>query len=113
MRRPGFSLVELVVALTLFSVGVLGLAAAAATTQRAFAAAESMERAARAAAAVLDSLVRTAQLDGAGERSAYGTHVRWNVATDSLFARIHVQAEVLHASRTDVLDFEAARLRPH
>jgi prepilin-type N-terminal cleavage/methylation domain-containing protein len=112
MRRPGFSLVELVVALTLFSVGVLGLAAAAATAQRAFAAAESTERAARAAAVVLDSLVRSAQLDGAGEQSAYGAHVRWSVATDSLLARIHAQVEVPHGSRTDVLDFEAVRLRP-
>lgn len=74
--RAGFGLVELIVALTILAVGVLGLAAAAVAAHRAFMTADALERAAGAAAVVLDSLLQQRAI-GAGERTLHDATVRW------------------------------------
>lgn len=106
-RPRGFSLVELVVALTVFAVGVLGLAGAAAFAQRSFTAADAVERATRAAATVLDSLLREPRIED-GERAASGTVTRWTVTADSVTRVITAEVEVPHGDRTLSLEFRAA-----
>jgi type II secretory pathway pseudopilin PulG len=74
--RFGFGLIELVVALTIVAVGVLALAAAALTAQRAFMSADALQRAGAAATMVLDSLMH--QTDpAAGERLLDNCNLRW------------------------------------
>jgi prepilin-type N-terminal cleavage/methylation domain-containing protein len=112
VTRRGFSLVELVVALTILSLGILVLATAAAFAQRSFAGAEAIDRAARAAALVLDSLTREpAPADGV--RHVDGMLVRWSATPDAGLTIIRADVEVsgggrshrivFHASRADVL----------
>ena len=74
--RRGFGLIELVVALTILAIGVLGLAAAALMAQRAFMTADALQRAGTAATVVLDSLMQ--QTDPvSGERIVDNVTVRW------------------------------------
>lgn len=79
MSRSGFGLLELILALTLLSVGVLALAAAALTAQQNIATADATERAARTAAMVLDSLMTVAS-PASGSRSAGDVTTLWTVA---------------------------------
>lgn len=109
--RQGFSLIELIVALTVFAVGILGLAGAAAFAQRSFAAADAVERSTRVAAAVIDSLLREPDIED-GERATSGTILRWTVATDSATVVIIAKAEVAHGGGTHRLEFRAARPVP-
>ena len=74
--RAGMSLVELVVALTVLAIGVLGLVGAAAVAHRAFTSADGLERATRAASVVIDSLMREPE-PSAGERIVDGLTVAW------------------------------------
>jgi prepilin-type N-terminal cleavage/methylation domain-containing protein len=107
--RSGFSMVELVVALTLFSVGILGLASAAVLAQRQLAAADAIERSARAAAAVLDSLVLEPSLAD-GRSSQHGATVRWTVAVDSFLTTIVADVEVGDGVHTRRVEFRASQL---
>lgn len=104
--RPGLGLVELVVALTVLSVGVLGLAGAAVFAQRTFATADALERAADAAAAVLDSLVHE-PAPQPGERAGQGAIVRWTVSRDSLAHRITAVVEVEDGGRRHRVTYHA------
>jgi prepilin-type N-terminal cleavage/methylation domain-containing protein len=104
--RPGLSLVELIVAMTLLSVGVLGLAGAAAVAQRSFAGAEALERAAHAAAVVLDSLMREPRPYD-GERSVHDSTVRWTVVADSLLSRIDLTVTVFDGARAHDVTYHA------
>lgn len=104
----GFSLIELIVALTVFAVGILGLAGAATLAQRSFASADAVERASRTAAAVLDSLVREPDVS-AGERAVPGSVTRWTVADDSTTRVITAEVEVFDGYRTQRFEFRAAR----
>jgi prepilin-type N-terminal cleavage/methylation domain-containing protein len=120
MRRPtracgrtaarGFGLVELIVALTVFSVGVLALAGAAAMAQRAFASAEAIERAAHVAAAVIDSLLRQPS-PAAGQRIQPGASARWTIVSDSVAHRVELDVEVSDGGRTRHFDFRTLQLR--
>ena len=56
VMRRGFGMVEVVVAMTLLGIGVISVSAGAAFSSRLLSLAETEERAARLAAAVLDSL---------------------------------------------------------
>jgi prepilin-type N-terminal cleavage/methylation domain-containing protein len=91
-QRPGFSLVEVIVALTVLSVGLLALAGTSALAQRAFAGADATERAARAAAAIIDSLMLEPE-PASGSRALYGTTVHWTVAAEG--PRILLTTDVL------------------
>jgi prepilin-type N-terminal cleavage/methylation domain-containing protein len=110
--RNGFSLVELLVALTVLGVGILGLVAAATTAQRSFAVAAAEERATRAAAVVMDSLLRESA-PAAGERQLFGVNVSWATTAHGEYMDIVTTAEVARGSNTRSLEFHARRLRSH
>ena len=105
-RRSGFGLIELIVSLTILAVGVLGLAAAAVLAQRSFTAAETTERAARVAGALLDSLAAEAS-PTSGMRAARGMTVRWLVAQDSVQTSITAEVDVVAAGRPRHFTFAA------
>jgi Tfp pilus assembly protein PilV len=111
--RAGLGLVELIVALTLFTVALLGLAGVAAVAQSSLADAASIERAADSAAAVIDSLLRVRD-PVAGERTTGAARVRWSITHDST-ARVivtHVTVERGNAMRTyDFTTVHGARPR--
>jgi prepilin-type N-terminal cleavage/methylation domain-containing protein len=109
-HRYGFSLVELIVALTVLSVAVLGLAAAGTTAQRAFSAADAEDRAVRAAAAVLDSLGREAA-PAAGSRELFGTVVSWEAATTPHRLELTATVELRHGDRIAFLPYRTSRAR--
>jgi prepilin-type N-terminal cleavage/methylation domain-containing protein len=76
--RGGFTLLEVVVALVILEVGVLGAAGTLLLASRTLTRAERLERAVAYAAAVLDSLSAGAR-PGAGARAHFGGEVRWSV----------------------------------
>ena len=80
--RTGSGMIELIVALTLLSIGLLGLAAAAAVAQRSFTGSHAVEQGAEAAAFVLDSLVRE-PAPVPGSRDFGRARVTWFVENDS------------------------------
>jgi prepilin-type N-terminal cleavage/methylation domain-containing protein len=91
---PGFSLVELIVALTLLAVVMIALAGSALVAQRSFVEAGATERAVSAAAAVLDSLLRVPAPESAARRID-GIVLEWDVATagDALVLDLRVLDE--------------------
>lgn len=105
-RAAGMSLIELIVALTVLAVAVLGLAGAAAVAHRSFASATAIERAAQAAAAVLDSLMHEA-VPADGERIGQGVAVTWTVAADGALRRITATVAVADAGRTRRIVYHA------
>jgi type II secretory pathway pseudopilin PulG len=109
-RQAGFGLVELIMAMTLLAVGVLGLAAAAALAARSLNGAAATGRATRAAAAVIDSLLH-AGVPSAGERLDDGVIVRWDAAGDSGLILIRATVEISDPSGTRHIDYDAARMR--
>jgi prepilin-type N-terminal cleavage/methylation domain-containing protein len=108
--RDGFSLVELIVALTVLGVGILGVVAAATAAQRSFAVAAAEERATRAAAVVMDSLLRDSA-PAAGERQLFGLSASWETTADREIMDIVTTVEAAHGSNTRPLKFHARRLR--
>jgi prepilin-type N-terminal cleavage/methylation domain-containing protein len=107
----GMSLVELVVALTIIAVGVLGLAAATLFAQRAFTGAAAIEQSAAAAAAVLDSLMHE-PAPVAGERGHNRAIVRWTVTPDSVgpeprLSRITASVEIVTSGGPHVTTWHA------
>ena len=104
--QHGFSLVELVVAMTLLTISLVGLAGAAAVAQRSFNGAEALERGTDAAAIVLDSLMREhAPADGA--RSVGAAAARWTVVHDSVATAISLTIRIDNGGRARVLSFYA------
>ena len=77
--RPGFTLAEVVVAMTLLSVAALGVAATALLAVQSFTRAEMQQHVLREAEAVLDSLLSLPQ-NGAGSRSVHTALLSWNAA---------------------------------
>lgn len=75
MRR-GYTLVEVIVALVLLEVGIMGAAGTMVLALRALVRAEHLERAVSALEGVVDSL-RTDGARGAGVRPFAGGEVRW------------------------------------
>ena len=102
----GFGLVELIVALTILSVGLLALTGAAAVAQRSFNSAQALEEGADVAAIVLDSLMRE-PIPAAGERTVGRTKAQWSVRTDSMAVSIHLSATVTIGARERQLTFSA------
>jgi Tfp pilus assembly protein PilV len=74
--RPGCSLVEVVVAMTLLAVTALGVAATALVAVQSFTSAELQERTLREAEQVLDSLVALPAYH-AGVRAVGPARIRW------------------------------------
>jgi Tfp pilus assembly protein PilV len=109
--RPGFSLVELVVAMTLLSVGVLGLAAAAALALRSMNSAAAMDRGTRAATTLLDSLAHVAT-PSAGERTEDGVRIRWSIEQDSVLTHLRAVVEVGVPAATRRVEYATSRMRP-
>lgn len=99
VRRPGFTLVEVVVALTLLSVAVLSMAASGGMAAQLLRTAEREEAAARLAGSLLDSLVLVPQpgtgtltrdhLLGRWQGSRGGTVEVWVSYPDAGTSRIH------------------------
>jgi Tfp pilus assembly protein PilV len=107
--RGGFGLVELIVALTLFALGILGLAGAAVLAHRSFTEADSIERAARLAESLLDSLV-SADAVADGEVRAPGITADWTVMQDSLLDLITLRVRAAGGSGDREYEFHAARV---
>lgn len=76
MVRAGFTLVEVVVAVVVLSIGVLGTVAVGQLGSRLVREAHAAERAIAGAALVLDSLTQRGA-PAAGERTLHGQHLRW------------------------------------
>jgi type II secretory pathway pseudopilin PulG len=74
--RRAFTLLEVLVALVILQVAMLGAVAALTLAHRLLAAAELLHEAAQESAAVADSLVRTEALDAGERRRPWGT-TRW------------------------------------
>ncbi|MEO5511847.1 MAG: prepilin-type N-terminal cleavage/methylation domain-containing protein [Longimicrobiales bacterium] len=80
VKRNGFGLVEVIVAMTLLAVGVVSVAASAAFASRMLRISEDREAASRIASALIDSL--TAVHDAAGgERDMGRFHVSWGASS--------------------------------
>jgi prepilin-type N-terminal cleavage/methylation domain-containing protein len=107
--RAAFSLVELVVALTIFSIGVLGLVGAATVAHGSFGSAEAVERGGRAASLVLDSLFAVPAPES-GSAVVAGTPLRWQVRDDSAAVHVELQLDVQWKGRTRTVALSAARL---
>jgi prepilin-type N-terminal cleavage/methylation domain-containing protein len=115
--QAGFGLVELIVAMTLLSVGVLGLVAASAFAQQSLNAADATTRATNVAAAFADSLLRSPPAGGAagaatGERTVGNLLVRWSVEADSALVLVRVEVDVPEPRAARTMEFRGARLRP-
>jgi prepilin-type N-terminal cleavage/methylation domain-containing protein len=82
VRRRGFGLIEVVVAMTLLSVGLLGIAATVTMAGKMVREGQADEGAALEAMQVLDSLTQQ-QHPAAGQRQAGRTSLVWTVSTDS------------------------------
>jgi prepilin-type N-terminal cleavage/methylation domain-containing protein len=105
-RHAGFSLVELIVAMTLVAFGLVAVAGAALLAERTMAEAEVIERITREAATVLDSLAAHPN-PASGVRDARGLLLRWVVEPDSFGTRLRLQAALQRGGRPVRLEFEA------
>jgi prepilin-type N-terminal cleavage/methylation domain-containing protein len=103
----GFGLVELIVALTLLSVGLLALTGAVAVAQRSFAAAEAVEEGTSVAALVLDSLM-SETMPVPGERRRGRMMARWTVHSDSVATVVDLTVHTV-AGRDRQMSFRASR----
>ncbi|HEY8507653.1 MAG TPA: prepilin-type N-terminal cleavage/methylation domain-containing protein [Steroidobacteraceae bacterium] len=79
VARPGFSLTELIVGMTLLSVAGLGVAATGLVAVQTFRRAEFEERALLEAEAILDSLLAL-PASTTGERRIAHLHITWSAA---------------------------------
>ena len=77
--RAGFSLAEVIVAMTLLSIAALGIAATALVAVQSFTRAEMQQLVLREAETVLDSLLALPQNAG-GSRSVHTSVLLWNAA---------------------------------
>jgi prepilin-type N-terminal cleavage/methylation domain-containing protein len=103
--RRGFSLLELVVALSVLSVGVLGLSAAAVVAHRAFVTADAVQRASYLAAAIVDSLAQAPRVM-TGERIDAHTRAQWTVSPRAPgIAAVHVSVQVMAGGAPYVANF--------
>src|SRR5690606_7292961 len=99
-------LIELIVALTILSVGLLGLTGVAAVAHRSFISATALEQGADAAALVIDSLMNVPG-PVAGERRIGRAVARWTVSVDSTIVRLDVAITVSDGARAQRMDFHA------
>jgi prepilin-type N-terminal cleavage/methylation domain-containing protein len=77
--RPGFSLTEVIVAMTLLSIAALGVAATALVAVQSFTRAEMQQIVLREADAILDSLLMLPQ-NSSGSKPVHTSLLIWNAA---------------------------------
>ena len=78
-RRAGYTLIELIVAILVFSVGGLGLVATSAVIGRELSANAARERAGRIAATRLENLAAQCRAATAGRETITGIRSEWSV----------------------------------
>jgi len=90
-RSSGFTLVEVVVAMTLLSIATLGIAATGFVAAQAFTRAEIQERVLSEAERILDSL-HALPTNGAGTRDLVDAPLSWGAAdsTGVVVLRVHL-----------------------
>lgn len=86
VTRPGFSLIEVIVAMTLLSVGMLAIAANGLLAARLLNDAELQEEIAIRTQSVLDSLVVN-DVNGNGRIDAGVYRIEWTAAAESVVVR--------------------------
>lgn len=111
VSRLGCSVPELLVAITVLGVGVLGAAGTAALAARILREAAARERAVAAGALVMDSLLEAAVLEP-GERDVDQARVRWSVHVAGAATRIDMVVEYRDGTRTRQLDLAAWHVPP-
>ena len=104
LARSGFTLLEVVVALLVLEVAVVGLVGSLVLASATLTRAESLERAVATAEGVLDSLAGAAEIHADSVVHTGGGVVRWSV-DDS--GRVRLQAT--EASGRSVLDLAVVR----
>ncbi|HEX7118711.1 MAG TPA: prepilin-type N-terminal cleavage/methylation domain-containing protein [Longimicrobiales bacterium] len=112
--RPGLGLTEVLVAVVVLGVGVLGAVATTTLAVRTLGAAAARETAIRLAGTVLDSLLQE-EAPVAGEQVHPGHRLRWTVRPAGRATRIVLEVEYRDGTRRRRLSFEALRaaaLRP-
>ena len=87
VAREGFSLVEIIVALTLLSVAMLGIAGSGLLATRLLAQAELHRTATTRAVSILDSLVMN-DIVGSGRVRVAAYDIEWSAATDNAVVRV-------------------------
>lgn len=87
VTRRGFSLVEVIVAMVLLSIALLGIAGTALLAARMLSAGEIREQASRRAASVLDSLVLL-HGNATGTRSYPGYRLTWSADSARVAVRV-------------------------
>ena len=93
--RPAFTIIELLVAICVFTIGVLALAATAGFVATQVGDGASMSHASHAARSVIDSLAtRPCSTLVAGSAIARGTPVDWTIGGDSLAALVDVRVRM-------------------
>jgi hypothetical protein len=97
--------------MTLLSVGVLGLAAAAALALRSLNSAAAMDRGTRAATTLLDSLAHVVA-PSAGERTGDGVRIHWSIAQDSVLTHLRAIVDVGDGAATRRVEYATSRMRP-
>ena len=106
-RPAGFGLVEVIVALTILSIGMLALTGAASVAQRSFIGARALQEGTDAAAVVLDSLMREPS-PLPGTRRVGRADAQWSIGQDSVAMTIRLTIRVSDGARVRRLDFHAS-----
>jgi prepilin-type N-terminal cleavage/methylation domain-containing protein len=96
VRSTGFSLVEVIVAMTLLSIGMLAVAASGVLTTRLLNDAQLRAYMVARASGVLDSII-TYDLQGAGQLAGPRYRIEWSAGGREV---------TVHARGADSLDFE-------
>jgi Tfp pilus assembly protein PilV len=109
-RRGGVGLAEVIVALVIFSAGIMALAATAAVAHRALNGAAAEERAVRSATTMLDSLLRV-PAPQAGTVTQPGMTLAWTFDAFELYDVILVEATFLQGGAARSVSLASARSR--
>jgi Tfp pilus assembly protein PilV len=100
VKRAGFSLVEVVVALFILEIMLLGVVGSSVYALRLLQGADARQTAILSASFVLDSLLASESL-ASGNASHRGVELRWGIERDELW----LEAIYRVAGRTDTLEF--------
>ncbi len=110
--RAGFTLIEVIVALVVFAVGVLGAMATATLAAKHLREAHGRQSAVLAAAAVLDSLTQSPTPPEAGERRDGRHRIRWTTNGHGTMSSVALVVEYPDGTRLRTLRFETVHLAP-
>ncbi len=110
VSSKGFSLIEVLIAMTLFSIALLGVAGSAVLAGQVMREAQARERSALEALQVIDSLARVQQ-PRSGQRTVGRMHLRWIVsAPTNGTATIDVTVEYPDGSTWRTVRFHSAHV---